>query len=105
MKIGVEVTSYVVRRSSGYAINRADHFEPPNFGLDGEVVTPYGIVRVWSEDWRNAHTGKRYRTTGLRFVVDGREYHLIRRDRALRRRGLVTAAERFAREVVDGMWD
>lgn len=64
---------------------------------DGEVVTPYGIVSVYAQgDKENWHL------TRLDFAHKNRMYIRSFRKRYTHR-GIVTKANRFAQEIVEGL--
>lgn len=73
-------------------IRRRDTRDGVGSWWDGEVVTPQGIVSVYSDE----------RYTRLDFVYGGRLY--MRNDRGGKRteRGLAILAGRFAREIAGG---
>lgn len=103
--MSTSVTSYKVSRPSGRVSSDNSDVDGPYVARHGHVVTPNGIVMVHSTDYNNPHTKLRYRTTHMSFVFEGREWSYFVKGVALSPRGLVTAADRFAREVVDGLWD
>ena len=63
--------------------------------LDGAVLTRHGIVEVYSQGGPS-----QWPSSNLTFVWNGRCY-VRGRNRRLTKRGLVTAADRFAREIVE----
>ena len=60
---------------------------------DGLVATPYGYVRVWSTYFQGA-----CRVSNLYMIKEGREYSR-RFEKEFTRRGLVTKAKQFAKEL------
>jgi hypothetical protein len=64
-------------------------------GVDGDVVTPLGIVAVACDRWREGYSSLRFS-----FVHGERHYYRnIERRAPFTRRGIITMACRFAREV------
>jgi hypothetical protein len=64
---------------------------------DGEVMTPHGFVTVYAQgDENNTYHSR------LDFIWQGRLYMRNFQKRRLTPRGLVTAAARFADEIVEG---
>jgi hypothetical protein len=69
----------------------------PNGWTDGAVSTVYGFVLVYAQgDAEHFHASR------LDFIWHGRLYMRNFSKRRLSARGLVTAANRFAHEVVEG---
>ena len=82
---------YAVTRPSGRINWRGT---APDRYLDGSVLTPHGVVLTYSQG------GGRRQRHSMTFVWQGRAY-VRARDQFLSARGLVTAADRFAREIVE----
>lgn len=67
----------------------------PHGYLEGCVITPHGIVAVYSQGGENEVP-----STNLTFVYEGRVYSRTI-PKSYTQRGLVTVANRYAQEVIE----
>ena len=100
MKIEIEDSTYTVR-TDGYGLREESYNEGRGRQITGIIETPSGYVRCYSNDYTNDHTGKRYRSSSLRFIHDSKEHWRRFAGIAYTRRGLVTKARQFVAEITN----
>lgn len=98
MSVSVEDSNYRAT-VNGWGLGKETYSDGRGKQIAGVVGTPQGYVRAYSDDYKNEHTGRRYRASSLRFIWRGREYFRRFDGVAYSLRGLVTKARQFAEEI------
>lgn len=98
MKISTKDSSH--RASvNGWGLREESYSDGLGKQITGVVGTLHGYIRAYSDDYKNDHTGRRYRSSSLRFIWKGKEYFRFFDGVAYSSRGLVTKARQFAEEI------